>query len=234
MLKERLDEGLASEVRVHVVLAGMSVGHAGWCSLLHEMFVKAERAAMTVVDFQLEGCPGSGCRFGAGPVSEAYSSHRSDTPGKTQLLDGLSFEQPDWGAEVGKRRVCTMVILWEPDRVVCGPDRAGLEIFFGGVADFEGLEPGSSPTSGTQAPSSGVLFMAQDGGEDPSFRWVRSLPVVVFRVLAAPVLAGAVSGRRCKGCAARRSRFRPCVATCPALGASVPGNRLRGGPSLTE
>jgi hypothetical protein len=52
VLKERLEEGLASEVRAHVVLAGMSVGHAGWCQLLHEMFEKAERAAMTVVDFQ--------------------------------------------------------------------------------------------------------------------------------------------------------------------------------------
>ena len=49
-----------------------------------------------------------------------------------------------------------MCTPWASDRVVLVPDWAGLAKVFGGVADIQGLEPGSSPTSGTCFPCSGA------------------------------------------------------------------------------
>ena len=52
------------------------------------------------------------------------------------------------------KEVCTLCTPWASDRVVLVADWAGLRRFFGGVAEIQGLEPGSSPTSGTHNPSS--------------------------------------------------------------------------------
>lgn len=41
------------------------------------------------------------------------------------------LESTAWGAEVGKREVCTMCTPWASDRVVPGPVRAGLGMFSG-------------------------------------------------------------------------------------------------------
>ena len=51
-----------------------------------------------------------------------------------------------------KKRVCTICTPWASDRVVLVPDPGRIAEVFGGVANSQGLEPGSSPTSGTVLP----------------------------------------------------------------------------------
>jgi hypothetical protein len=105
---------------------------------------------MMVVDFQYEGCPVAQCLSGAGPVPEAYSFHRSEIAGKTQRPRPVSrLSSLVGGAEVGKKEGVHNV-----HTLGCGSGRTGAGLgripeVFGGVADLQGLEPGSSPTSGT-------------------------------------------------------------------------------------
>lgn len=113
------------------------------------MFGKEETAAMMFVDFQHEGRPLVRCLFGAGPVPEADSSCRSEIARKTQLSRsdgrlGSLVGAPKWA----RKRVRTMCTPWASDRFGLG--RIG--DVCGGVADFEVLEPGSSPTAGTVFP----------------------------------------------------------------------------------
>ena len=138
--------------------AGLSVGHAGCCSLLHEMFGKEEPAAMMFVDFQHEGRPVVRCLFGAGPVPEAYSSYRSEIARKTQLPrpDGR-LSSLVGGAEVGKKRVCTMCTPWASDRVVLVPDWAGLRRFSGEWRIFKGWNPVRVPPRARVFPVQGLF-----------------------------------------------------------------------------
>ena len=103
---------------------------------------------MMFVDFQHEGRPAVRCLFGAGQVLEAYSSYRSEIAPRPGARLGSPVGARQKWAEQG---VCTMCTPWASDRVVLVPDWAGLRDVFGGVADFRGLEPGSSPTSGTSS-----------------------------------------------------------------------------------
>ena len=75
---------------------------------------------------------------------------------KTQLLRPDVYAAWLGASEVGKERVCTLCTPWAADRVVLVPDWDGLRRFFGGVAEIQLLEPGSSPTSGTCFPCSGA------------------------------------------------------------------------------
>ena len=96
---------------------------------------------MMFVDFPQEGRPVVRCLSGAGPVPEACSSYRSEI-----------------GVEVGKKEGVHNVhtLGFGSGGTGCGLARIG--DVFGGVADILGLEPGSSPTSGTCFPCSGAWW----------------------------------------------------------------------------
>jgi hypothetical protein len=81
------------------------------------------------------------CLSGAGPVPVACSSYRSEI-----------------GAGGGKKEGVHIVrtLGFGSGRTGAGPGRIG-EVFRG-AADFQGLEPGSSPTSGTCFPCSGAFW----------------------------------------------------------------------------
>jgi hypothetical protein len=104
---------------------------------------------MMFVDFQQVGRPVVRCLFGAGPVTEACSSFFGEIdPRPVGRLAAW------WGAEVGKKEGVHNVhtLGLGSGRTGAGPGR--IAEVFGGVADIQGLEPGSSPTSGTHDPSS--------------------------------------------------------------------------------
>ena len=109
---------------------------------------------MMFADFRQKGRPVVRCLFGAGPVAEAYSSHWSEiAPGP-----GGRFGSPVGGAEVGKKEGVHNVhtLGFGPGRTGAGLGRIG--DVCGGVAEIQGLEPGSSPTSGTVFPQVRRLF----------------------------------------------------------------------------
>ena len=85
---------------------------------------------MMFVDVRHEGCTVLRCLFGAGPVPEAYSSYRGETARRTQLpRPGGRLGSLAGGAEVGKKRVCTMCTRWASDWAVPVPDWAGFGMF---------------------------------------------------------------------------------------------------------
>ena len=139
-------------VRDHFLEADPSVGHAGRCPCLHETLGEEGPANMMFVDFQQEGRPVLRCSLGAGPVPETYSSSWSEIAPRP---DG-PYKQPGWdrrsGPKEGVHNVHTPGLrigsYWFRTRPDCGG--------FGGAADFQGPEPGSSPTSGTCFPCSGA------------------------------------------------------------------------------
>ena len=93
------------------------------------------------------------CSFGAGPVPMGYSSYRSVTARKPQRpRPRRRFRCPGLGTELARKEGVHNVhtLGFGPGRTRAGLGRIGEE--FGGVADFQGLEPGSSPTSGTVFP----------------------------------------------------------------------------------
>ena len=108
---------------------------------------------MMFVDFQQVGRPVVRCLFGAGPVTEACSSFFGEIdPRPVGRLAAW------WGAEVGKKEGVHNVhtLGLGSGRTGAGPGR--IAEVFGGVADIQGLEPGSSPTSGTVFPQVRGLF----------------------------------------------------------------------------
>ena len=114
---------------------------------------------MMFVDVRHEGRPAVRCLFGAGPVPEAYSSYRREMARKTQLPRPDSrLGSPVGGAEVGEKEGVHNVhtLGFGSGRITAGLGR--IADVFGGVADFEGLEPGSSPTSGTVFPQVRGIF----------------------------------------------------------------------------
>jgi hypothetical protein len=114
------------------------------------MFGKEETAAMMFVDVQHEIRPLARCLFAAGRFPAAYSSYRSEMASKTHLpcpdgrLSGLVG-----GAEVGKKEGVHNVHTLGFGSGRTGAGLGRITEVFGGVADIQGLEPGSSPTSGT-------------------------------------------------------------------------------------
>ena len=121
------------------------------------MFGKEEPAAMMFVDFQQECRPVIRCQFGAGPVPEAGRSYRSEIERKAQPTrpDGR-LSNLVGGGEAGKKEGVHNVhtLGFGSSRISAGLGRIG-EVFRG-VAEIQGLEPGSSPTSGTCFPCSGA------------------------------------------------------------------------------
>ena len=105
---------------------------------------------MMIVDVRHEGRPVVRCLFGVGPVPDAYSSYLGEIARKIQLPcpDGI-FGSLVGGAESGQREGVHNVhtMGFGSGRMSAGLGR--IAEVFGGVADFQGLEPGSSPTSGT-------------------------------------------------------------------------------------
>jgi hypothetical protein len=68
-----------------------------------------------------------------------------------EAIPGLTANYPNsfWALECGKKKVWTMSTLLASDRVVHRPDWLGLLYVFGSSQRLQGLERGSSPTSGT-------------------------------------------------------------------------------------
>ncbi|MET3949099.1 hypothetical protein ABIB49_003825 [Arthrobacter sp. UYCu512] len=116
---------------------------------------------MMVVDFEHESRLLVRCLFGAGPVPETHSSCRSEIAPKTQLLrpDGRLGSLVG-GAEVGKKEGVHNVhtLGFGSGRISAGLGR--IAEVFGRVAENQGLEPGSSPTSGTVFPQVRGVFGA--------------------------------------------------------------------------
>ena len=133
---------------------GLSVGHAGGCSLRHEMFEKEEPAAMMFVDFQQEGRPVKRCLLGAGPVPEACSSFFREIGSPP----GRPFKQRGWGGEVGKKEGVHNVHTLGFGSGRTGAGLGRIPYVWAGVQCLQGLEPGSSPTSGTVFPQVRDLF----------------------------------------------------------------------------
>ena len=103
---------------------------------------------MMFVDFQQEGRPVVRCLFGAGPVPEAYSPYWSEIAPRP----GGRFGSPAGGAEVGTKEGVHNVhtLGFGSGRTGAGLGRSA--DVSGGVAEIQGPEPGSSPTSGTVFP----------------------------------------------------------------------------------
>ena len=104
---------------------------------------------------------GPECGACPGPVRfwRLCSSYRSENRAKTHLpRPGGRFGSPAGGAEAGKKEGVHNVhtLGFGSGRTGVGLGRIG--DVFGGVADFQGLECGSSPTSGTASPSSAGVF----------------------------------------------------------------------------
>ena len=110
---------------------------------------------MMFVDFQHEGRPLVRCLFGAGPVPEACSSYWSEIAAPRP--DGR-LGSPVGGAEVGKKEGVHNVHTLGFGSGRTGAGLGRIAEVFGGVADIQGLEPGSSPTSGTCFPCSGAFW----------------------------------------------------------------------------
>ena len=112
-------------------------------------------------DFQYECRPLVRCLFGAGPVPEACFSYRSKIAPETQLSrpDGR-LSSVVGGAVVGKKDGVHNVhtLGFGSGRTGVGSGR--IAEVCGGVADLQGLEPGSSPTSGTCFPCSRALLVS--------------------------------------------------------------------------
>ena len=97
---------------------------------------------MMFADFQQEGCPVVRCLSGATPVPEACSSYWNEI-----------------GAEAGKK-----VGVHNVHTLGFGSGRTGAGLgrivdVSGGVQCLQGLEPGSSPTSGTVFPQVRSVFL---------------------------------------------------------------------------
>ncbi|GEM_PF-4281873 len=109
--------------------------------------------AMMVVDLQHEGSPQVLCLFRAGPVPEGDCFCRTEIARKTQLSRPEGhLSGPNRARREGVHNVHTLGF---------GLGRTGAEL--GRIADvsgnsqrLQGLEPGSSPTSGTCFPCSGA------------------------------------------------------------------------------
>ena len=115
------------------------------------MFGKEEPAAMIVIDFQHEGRSLVRCSFGAGSGDQLFLWERNRAQDTTAPRE-RPYKQPGWGAESGQREGVHNVhtLGFGSGRTSAGLGR--IADVFGGVADIQGLEPGSSPTSGTVFP----------------------------------------------------------------------------------
>jgi hypothetical protein len=112
---------------------------------------------MMVVDFQHERSPVVRWLLGAGPVPEVGSSYRREIASKTQLRrpDGR-LSSPVGGRTGQKGGVHNVHTLgFGSGRTGAGLGR--IADVCGGVADLLGLEPGSSPTSGTVLSLQGLV-----------------------------------------------------------------------------
>ena len=109
---------------------------------------------MMFVEFQQESRAVARCLFGDGPVPEAYSPCWSEIAPRP----GSRLVSPVGGTEVGKKEGVHNVhtLGFGPGRTVAGLGR--IADVCGGVAEIQGLEPGSSPTSGTCFPCSGAFW----------------------------------------------------------------------------
>jgi hypothetical protein len=103
------------------------------------------KGRMMYVYFEYEGSPIVRCLSEAGPLPEAYSSYRGDI--EPRPLGRLGT--PDGGTEVARKEgvhnVHTLGCGWG----LTGAGLGRIAEVFGGVAGIQGLESGSSPTSGT-------------------------------------------------------------------------------------
>ena len=130
-------------------VADRAVGcHAGCCSLLHEMLGKEEPVGMFVIDFSMRAAPW--CGACSGPGQGTNSSYGSEIARKTQppRTNG-HISSLVGGAESGQREGVHNVHTLGFGSSCTGAGLARTGDVFGGVAEIQRLEPGSSPTSGT-------------------------------------------------------------------------------------
>ena len=107
---------------------------------------------MMVSDFQQEGRLVR-CLYAAGPVPEAYSSYRSEIERKAQPTRPDSrLSSLVGGAETGKKEGVHNVHTLGFGSGRTGAGLARIPYVSAGVQCLQGLEPGSSPTSGTVFP----------------------------------------------------------------------------------
>ncbi|MCB5291696.1 hypothetical protein BJQ90_01123 [Arthrobacter sp. SO3] len=194
--------------------AGLSAGHAAWCSFLHETFGKEEPATMMSINIQQEARAVVRCLFGAGPVPEAYSSYRNEIPPRP---DG-SLRSLVVGAKVGKKRVCTMCTPWASDRVVLASDWPGFRRFRRESSVCKGWSPVRVPPRAQCFSMSGAFwcFFRVDS--------VHTLASdLMFRVCGVPErpirLCGGASGYGGPG-ASSRGLFWVFILVCPSVGFS--------------
>ena len=113
---------------------------------------------MRVSDCQQEGRLVR-CLYAAGSVPEAGRSYRSEIERKAQTTrpDGR-FSSLVGGAEVGKKEGVHNVHTLGFGSGRTGAGLGRIAEVFGGVAEWQGQESGSSPTSGTVFPQVSNLF----------------------------------------------------------------------------
>ena len=132
----------------------MSVGHAATYPFAYEMFGKEERTAMTHVDSQTVQCPLGGCLTAVvTDISENNWPERRPITHSVKLpCPALSRQTPGPGNRMGKNEGVHNVhtLGFGSGRTGAGLGRIG--DVSGGVQCLQGLEPGSSPTSGTVFP----------------------------------------------------------------------------------
>ena len=135
-----LDRGIGRTlrlVRAHFLEAGLSVGHAGRCSFLHETFGEAAPVTMMFVGFQQKGPHRTAMlirrRSVSGPLLIVFERNRA--------LPGRPSSSPVGVAEVDKKGVCTLCTLWASDWGVLGADRVGLGMFPGLPSVYKGRNP---------------------------------------------------------------------------------------------
>ena len=123
-----LDRGIGRTlrlVRAHFLEAGLSVGHAGRCSFLHETLGEAAPVTMMFVGFQQKGPHRTAMlirrRSVSGPLLIVFERNRA--------LPGRPSSSPVGVAEVDKKSVCTLCTLWASDSVIPVPVRAGFGMF---------------------------------------------------------------------------------------------------------
>ena len=135
----------------------LRVGHAATYPFAYEIFGKEERTAMTYVDSQTVQCHLCGCLIAVvTDASENTRPERSHITHSVELSWPAMSQQTFWAATKCAKRGCAQCahpgprIGWYRRRT--GPDCGGSR----GSGGFQGLEPGSSPTSGTCFPCSGA------------------------------------------------------------------------------
>jgi hypothetical protein len=136
-----------------------SVGHTVTYPFVYEMFGKAERTTMTQVYSRTVHCQRDRCLTAvATDASENIRRERSHIAHGVKLpWPALSWQTPGLGNKLDKNEGVHNVHTLGFGSGRTGAGLGRIAEVFGAVADLQGLEPGSSPTSGTVLSLQGLV-----------------------------------------------------------------------------